>query len=204
MRLSALSLVLSLSVFGAVNSAKADTLVPNSTYDVYLDNNGATQDYTVTVGTQRAFTFGAASGTISETQTILATDQSQLVFTINANSDLFPGSGGVKAFGVGAIDPLNFTAPFDLASAIVTFSVPGSSSSGDATGTVANPNPFNGAFPGPGLLLSFDFGGIDELQLTLTSVAPATSTPEPSSLALLATGITALGGFARRLSQQAH
>ena len=33
---------------GAVSSAKADILVPNSTYDVFLDNNGPTQDDTVT------------------------------------------------------------------------------------------------------------------------------------------------------------
>ena len=104
MRISALSLVLSLSIFGSVHSAKADILVPNSTYDVFLDNGGTFQGYTVTVGTPQAFTFGAASGTISETQSILATGQSQLVFTVDANSELFTVTGGVGEIGVGVFN----------------------------------------------------------------------------------------------------
>ena len=96
-------------------SARADILVPGSTYGVTFDNNGSFKTFTVTVGTPQAFTLGTASGTISETQTTLATGQSQLVFTVDANSNLYPGSSGIQeGFGVGASDSLNFTAPFDL------------------------------------------------------------------------------------------
>ena len=194
--------LLSCAVIRFAHLAKADSLVAGSTFGLSLDNNRASQQtFTVNVSSPTAFTFVGATGTITVTQSTLATGQEQIYIDVLADSDLFPGTaGGYSGLGIGFHSaPLDLTSEFDLVSSVLTFRGPGEVLSSDVQNLVGQPNPWNGYFPIQNyyaIVYGTQGQGYNELSLTLNSaLAP---TPEPSSLILLGTACLGLAGTVRR------
>jgi hypothetical protein len=184
-------------------SAKADMLTPASTFDVYLQNSGgASNDYTVTVGTPKAFTFGSASGFITDSETALSPYQNEIVVTVLAGQgeDLFPfvANGDYGFVGVGVFDPLKLTSTWELAVADMLYE--NTSTGGlidqNLVSAVGTADPWNGSFPDPGRIEAYTTAqgqGFNEVQLTFIS-----ATPEPSSFLLLGTGLLCAFGVMRK------
>jgi PEP-CTERM motif len=206
--------LLVLFVFWALSAvAKADVLVPGSTFDVFLEEvdnlTGITspQDFVVTVGSPLAFTYGAVSGTMNVTQTSLGGGEYQIQVQVLANGDLYPATpnGGYGTVGAGVYDPFNLTSLYDLTAATIEFSGPGIDTGAlNAISVVSNTTPWDGYFPQEGKVVGV-FGtegkNLDDVTMTMT-VSPV-ATPEPGSLALLGTGVLGCCGLLkRRWSQQ--
>ena len=210
MMLKRLLAVSSFVLLLASDPLHASILVPGSSFDVTL----GTYDYTASAYTnlvttsvpangRNVFSYGSAVVTVSESEATLATGQQQVTISLLSTSDLFTETsadylGGFLGVGIYG-NALQFSSPFDLGSAILTFSGTGKTFSGDSVSLVANPNPFDGVFTGPRLVGGFQGvanNGFDSIELQLTT--PLAATPEPSSVVLLATGLLGVGGAVKR------
>lgn len=203
---------LSLGTIG-ITTAYADALVPGSTfgvvvatYDVTAGTYSVARFYQETSGGTLNTSYNGVSTVLSEYEVATSTGAQQIIFDFKGASDFFTETTNDVLYGflaTGAYgDPMQFTQPYDLTSAVITFSnQAGAVYSADVVDLVSQTNPFDGSFldaANGGIAIGpVQNRGINDISLALT-VTPAAAAPEPSSLALLGTGILAVIGVARR------
>jgi hypothetical protein len=202
--------LLFLASFAIPTLGHADIVKPGSSFNVVLEEaDGATvlanTSVMLTAGGTTSFTFNGVSTTASESETTLSSGQNEIIVSINASGDLFPEIAAGQTYsgfvGVGDRTPIQLTTPFDLTSALLTYSSPsGPYASGDTIGNVSNRDPFNGAYAGNFLITGYiGVGGFDTTSITLDLIGtPIAATPEPSSFALLGTGLFGVAGLLRK------
>lgn len=151
----------------SIGTAKADIIVPGSTYDVsVLDTSGDGQAFgsNLPVNSTGQFIYNGLQLNVTESEMNLGGGQYSITVDISGSADIFPKPGGNFAIGIGGVsDPLKLEAPFDLASAEFTFKNGAGNTIGqaEAISAVANPNPWDGFLPFAGAAVEFSGTGFD-------------------------------------------
>jgi len=196
-----------LALFAIPALSNADIIKPGSSFNVDLLENDQISTVSfvnalLTSGGSTSFTFNGAHVTASESEATLPGGVDQILVTFTASGDMFPQLAAGNTYGgftgAGNVTAMQLTTDFNLTSAVLTYASPsGPYTSADFIAFLNNPSHWNGEFLQNHFLGGFvPVGGLDTTSITLDLRGmPA---PEPSSFALLGTGLFCLAGAVRK------
>jgi hypothetical protein len=172
----------------------SQVVIPGSTYvyAVYGISSSLSLFTNTFDGVAETFTRGAAQITINE-QMLPSNHGYKLLIHLRSTSDIFPVAGEDGYVNIGGFsDPLDLADNLMLTSAEMTYlSGPSLSVAASATGSVSQPNPWNGYYTAAGIANGFTgIGGSDVRGVDLVF----NLIPEPTSLALLGLGLFVMAG----------